>query len=826
MACAARRASLLPSVVMALLAGCLVACSDAADVSETPAGTSAGDGPATSGPDENSACSNPETADAACFAEGLRGADDCPGPTLDPSGDGELFCLPVPPAPPEAPAATTPAFRQPDGVRGPCPDEAGGRCDRAVPCSPGSDRFPDEAALRAFFDAPASVAVRYVDPDAAADGDGTRISPWQELAPHVGRLPHRAIVAIAPGTVAGAVRIDRTVRIVGACDGTTVLTDSDPEGFLVTVAADNVELVSLTLEPGTHGILASRVQGVVLQRMDIRDTTGRGVNAEHGATLWMEDVRIAARPGSRRAVGLFSHGATVDGQRVDIEGWWQAAINAQATARVTLRDLTIDGTAEAAVDMYGVRLSREARVVVERVRAVHAGSAFGVIDGSAEGAEPRLEVRDLSLESLAPTGAGAGWRRHGFIVVGRGGLVLERARAAPLQALFLTLEDDARATLRDVALEAIDGFSADRSFNVPFQLLDRSHLDAARVHVGAAEVYALGLQHGASAAISDLRVDGVMPDSEGVGPGRVITLAGTGVFSLHRADLRFGGDNGMVLTGPEIVLEDVALRPAELREQGRAQRGFIVQDAGQVSLRRVHTEASSAGMAFMDIPGRVIAEDLIVQAHHPTEGSSEGYNVGGLRLESVDDFAFTRIALIDNAWPAAQAGLSDGAFRDVWIGSHAPGEPSGARGLIVHDGSVTVERLSARDVHGYALLAYGAAGEVEARDVVVLGSRVGQCAHAACNVDGCAVSVEGGSVDMARFWLEDADLGALCLRDRGNIRARSGMVVRNRNGVVLDGASVDLDRDFEDVVLLDNARGVVSDQPARTGTPDLSALAP
>lgn len=286
--------------------------------------------------------------------------------------------------PPLTPALPTfecpPTWREADGPEGSgvvaCMPPAPSGDD----CPPGTLRLPTDSACGdlsacpaepGWPAAPVGAVVRYLDPEAASEGDGSIERPWRTLGAALTDAPDGATVLIGEGTLtAGGVLRDKTLRLVGRCPTETHV--EVPETAL-TCEDSQVELTGLHLtsaRPEAALLRLTRCQAT----LGAVDLEGPGIAvAATGGALWANRLR------TRADVGIRSEGTDVEldawdhGGRVGLDAAQGSAHIAHARldgrSRPSGAGVTLTGVATATVsdlsavsfDGVGIQLLGQSR---------------------------------------------------------------------------------------------------------------------------------------------------------------------------------------------------------------------------------------------------------------------------------------------------------------------------------------------------------------------------------------------------------------------------------------------------------------------------------
>ncbi|MCA9552790.1 MAG: hypothetical protein KC933_22340, partial [Myxococcales bacterium] len=217
--------------------------------------------------------------------------------------------IPSPVAPALPTFACPPTWREADGPAGSGVVACMPPTPSGEDCPQGALRLPTEAACGALSACPAEpgwpaapvgAVVRYLDPEAASEGDGSIERPWRTLAAALTDAPDGATVLIAEGTLtAGGVLRDKTLRLIGRCPTETHV--EAPETAL-TCEDSQVELTGLHLTSARSEAALLRLTRcqATLSAVDL-EGPGTAITATGG-------VLRASRLRTRADVGIRSEG--------------------------------------------------------------------------------------------------------------------------------------------------------------------------------------------------------------------------------------------------------------------------------------------------------------------------------------------------------------------------------------------------------------------------------------------------------------------------------------------------------------------------------------
>ncbi len=276
-----------------------------------------------------------------------------------------------------------------------------------VPGAMGCERLGSPCAADGWpVDLPTDRPIVYVDPAAAAGGDGsTRERAYASLA--LARAPPRAVLALAVGAheIAGTLALGADTWLVGACVAGTRITARDPgTQALFIVEGLRARIRDVTFDAPERAALSLGGDDVVLERVVVTGARGTGIHVFAG-DVTATDVSIRDMRASDAAfatdVGLFVRsGARIELARASVIAFAGVGVIAEgAGASIVLRDSVLrGGVAGRGISAGEVAvLSKDgARVALER-SVIEAGRGFGLF---AEGSGSEITARDVVIRDL------------------------------------------------------------------------------------------------------------------------------------------------------------------------------------------------------------------------------------------------------------------------------------------------------------------------------------------------------------------------------------------------------------------------------------------
>jgi len=572
---------------------------------------------------------------AGCGDDGTPGMDageDATADAVSPDSGGPT--TPRPPAPPlftpcpagwrEIPGAEPgeptvcdpwPEGGPPDCSEGEAPRPGQASCVHVGDaCPPGG--FP--------VDLPSDAVVTYVR-EGATGGDGTLASPFGILTEALAAAPDGGVVALAPGSYAERIVIDRPVALWGGCTGVNVGTGA----VRVSVYANDVSLRNVTIEGGTVGLVVRDVS-VVLRGVIISDQSDQGLVVS-GGSVDAEDLLLAR---IHPTPFLATNGARVTWRHTSVVGPMGTPIAVFASEFDAADLALVSGPANLGADTAMV-FGAHATAHVARA-AFHGLEGQGVwVDSSS------LDLVDAVFDGRPAEAVG-----HGPGIAGVSGMVsLERVRLERPRGIGITSTGvGATLTARDVlvrdgladvetavgqGIEVADGASA---------VLERLRVDRVRV------VALLGDGRATSVQIADLVITGTAASTEGTF-GRAIQTQQGAVLMGTSVAVRDNHEAAVVGAGlgTMVDLTDVAVTATAEREcapVGCPAAGIGIGSYLGASVRVERFTVSESGLAGVQLArsGEIDLVDGLV------ENNPIGINVQapGYSLERLNDRVYFR----------------------------------------------------------------------------------------------------------------------------------------------------------------------------------------
>ncbi len=531
---------------------------------------------------------------------------------------------------------------------------------------PGTELFFDDAGpscvtlgdpCTARFAERSGDALRFVDREAAAGGDGTRGAPYRTIAEAIRDAPAGTIVLVAAGTYQETLQLTTELAIVGACAGTTIISGgSDTRAAVGIDSAARVSIDNLTIESTTGPGITSRDSAVELRGV-IVVARGTGL-AVSGGSLRAELVDLRGTPATERFPG---HALSADRAAIELTRV-RTGLSDAAAIIVTGEGGTLRAHRVIVSPGYGDPEPRDGRGIVITRGATATITEVAVVGARTDGlliadaasvdseellvtgtrfADTTIEARDVHVEGASRLDV------RKLVVIGEAGgiAVLDDSDANIRDAVLrgrihvrdLTSDTgirvhDSRIQLARVALEGHQVAIAARHSEIEavdvivdiprgsaWLLEDDAHLTATRIDVDRARTAAIQLTPGATIVLSDAYVRGTLPHPETGSFGRALELGGESA-TIERMRIEQSHDvalfaNRGATTVRDIAIVDTASAPCVGDECFVPPGGFgIAATGGETRVERFSVEGSAL-CGVLVAEGDLDLRDGIVRAN-------------------------------------------------------------------------------------------------------------------------------------------------------------------------------------------------------------------
>ncbi|MBK6683511.1 MAG: hypothetical protein IPG45_03495 [Deltaproteobacteria bacterium] len=524
--------------------------------------------------------------------------------------------------------------------------------------------------------------VRYVDPNAAAGGDGTLATPFRTIAAALAGAPSGVVLALRQGNYREDVSLSAGVTLAGACAANTILS---PTGVGLRTSGADARALNLTIRGGTAGVEARGVgRSLFVKGLIVEGVSGDAATVDGGAHLEVEDAAFQDTGGSyfgrgvgalRRVILERSVGTGIFGSTGELTLQQVAVLDGVADPNGGSRGLLLQGGVTVVADHLLVEGNRGLGVlaigaVLHADDVVVRGTRFepqnrGFGDGLQVGSGStvvarRLWVRDNQRYNLMITGEGASFElAHGLITDaiasdddGAGsGLYLQATASASVSRALIARTDGAAVllnglatdlalfdtTIRETGVSPSDGGSIDG-----LRLEQGARILAARVVVQQISGQGVEVRDiGSTADLQDLVV-------EDTGRGECHPCSGVcasksgAIEQLLRARIRASRGRGVWANGAATVLRaydlevegSAASAPCVNSNPASSPRfgdGVAAVDGGEVELRRFYSHHNEAG-------GLTVEQYLpdVATSFWARDGVVEGNGTGAFLIEGYD----------------------------------------------------------------------------------------------------------------------------------------------------------------------------------------------
>ncbi len=495
-------------------------------------------------------------------------------------------------------------------------------------CAEGEAHFPGEPDCRPVGDAcptgrfadtlPSGAATIFVDPTAAAGGDGSMGAPFSSLSSvRWTSLSSGDVVALSKGSHEGTIPLRGGVTVIGACARDTILTGVDAPVPAVVLAASTGEpgtLRNVTIDaPRQAGVSTDGAHAIAVEGVVVHGTTPFGVVSYSGGEMTLSDVAISDTVAGDAGGGypISVTDGHLSAERVVVQRGMEAgmvlAIDAAAEledvaildtepnaarlvgrgmilqqgAQVSASGLYMSGNRELSIDAHdaATTLTLEDVVIADTQPAERGGTGGGgillkggvqltatrmlVANGTddaiyAEGGAVTLgQVVLRDMEPTASTGLlGRGIELQGGVALTATQVMIDRVHEIGLYALGSSTADLTDFLIRDVAARP-----SDDTKGVGLVVRDGASLTAARLVVErAVEVGILVDFEGTSAALSDCLVRDIQARPTDNTKGRGVQVQRGASLDAERLRIERVFELGVVAAdGASVTVSDVAV---------------------------------------------------------------------------------------------------------------------------------------------------------------------------------------------------------------------------------------------------------------------------
>lgn len=475
---------------------------------------------------------------------------------------------------------------------------------------------------------PMGTPIRYVDPEAAAGGDGTLAAPYQSLVTALAAAPSSAVLALAQARFNERLTITQDRRLIGACPGGTTLAPPLRDGQpTIQIAGGRVELEDLNIEVDAIGVLVND-GAVSLRGVELRgQSSGAAINSSN-SRLDLFQVRIREVSFGVQVTG----GDSTRLEAVSMEELSGEGLVIGQVPSLQTYDLRVDRAFGSAIAVRGS--SWQGRGIWAR------GVANGVYLADASTAS----VADVVLTDL--NGAGVYPQSGAVFRVQR--LRIERYRSAGI----LFFETPGTVEASDVLIRdgrGGIGFPNGRAM----ELYEQGRVKIERglfLRAAAQGVYVRGQQ--ASAELYDLTVQQTQPGNDlGFAPG--IFVSAGAVVNGARVDLYANRGHGVIMDAGRLSVDDLLIRNTRPRsvDNGFGRGIELARGASFESHRLKIINSHSIGLYAFDGNTRAVVTDLAITGTSTSSCIAFSCNSGvsdGLAVALSASVEVDRFAIYDN----------------------------------------------------------------------------------------------------------------------------------------------------------------------------------
>ncbi len=224
----------------------------------------------------------------------------------------------------------------------------------------------------------------------ASTADGSQAHPFKTITAALAKATSGTAILVGKGSYAPFVVSKSGVRVRGRCPAEVLVTAVLPGEVPIVIAGSpttsvsNVRVSGFRVQaPKDFGVLLSRVTGSILERIDVLDAKGVGVQLQHAVDVTVSDVRVGTVVADTNPTGTIQFGVslaigvksvTVRRALIDMPGL-AAGVRVSGAADTTLEACEVTG-AQNGVDLNnttGQTTLRQSRIAASTDRAIQIG---------------------------------------------------------------------------------------------------------------------------------------------------------------------------------------------------------------------------------------------------------------------------------------------------------------------------------------------------------------------------------------------------------------------------------------------------------------------
>lgn len=516
----------------------------------------------------------------------------------------------------------------PAGVDWTCPpgfvvdSQADNPVEGLVPC------VPDASTCAEPW--PAGTKAIHVDVNAMSGGDGSSNAPFKALTDALLAAGPDAQVFVEPGVYEGPFELNRPVRIRGRCAAKTVLQGVGGQATVSIVTGTFkgglVRLEELSVAgPGVGVAISGQEASLEVRGCWIRETSHRGLDAQSGATVSLEDTVIADTQADPTAAKSDSgvvgwDGASVTASRVRISRARQGGLTIGPGATAAVTELLVDGTAPDETGSFGWGLTvLNGSVTIRRARVVGSTEVGVAVAGGAGSLRAEgLRVEDTrSHPTYQDWGVGVQVQEAGFAR-----LVGSTVKGSREAGVRVQGQGSAVALLGVSIIETLGAASLSSGAGAVAQSEGWLQVSASRIS-GSRGAGLLARGQGTKTVIYSVLVDATLlqPAQE---PAALGVLVGDGA-ALDATRLRVTQNElgGLAASGP-----GTRVQLSELTIDANGGPGLVVQQGAEVAVTTARVHDHRGPGVLVSPSSTLLGDALVIDQSVPLASSELGSSAG------------------------------------------------------------------------------------------------------------------------------------------------------------------------------------------------------
>jgi hypothetical protein len=675
-----------------------------------------------------------------------------------------------------------------------------------ISCPGGEARFPGDPACAELQPCPSGrfagglpAGTIYVDPSAAAGGDGSLGAPLQTLDQALTRAVTGGAIALSKGThAASAASIVRAIEIAGACASmTTVMPSVNGSAALFTITSSSVRIHDLSIAHAGDAVDVMAEGVLHLDRIFVLMPSGAALHVIGGGRAI--GTAIVVESAGQAAIRVEGAGrASID--RLFVHGSIGALLASDAGSIAAISRFAVEDAVEGPPGVSGFAISASGGAEVDAFTGIVERApdhAFLAVDANTSLAISDVIVRDGSPSRDGMNGHAVSIERASSSSLNR--VLIERVEDAAVE-----IEAGSSAMLFDVVVRDVTRASAGALGGYGIAC-DGCMLGGARISIERGTEHALDARGAAEVDLFDVYAGDPQLDAS-KSHGNALALADMARVRITRALFERATDVAdFLFPSTRLEMSDLVVRDTASQPSGDAGHGMFLREGAYAAVRRGRFEGNHDSAVEMwtgtSTNATLLLEDVTIRG---TRASPNAVDSGfGLDLGLDSDSHPLAIAILrrthldDNRTDGILAKSTALYLEDVLVENTQDAEPSSVEGFGIWARSrskVTGLRAAFVANTNANVHVTDQGTDLDLSDVVLSHAACPTTTFEACMLGGTGLASEVmGHAHLRRFSIEANAQDGVQISENGSVDLEDGAIVGNKIGALVR-QSYDLSR--------------------------------